>query len=192
MRVVVENAIGAMKKWSILHKYRHYTLGNDADRARLGRVVRVIAALVNFRSQDKDAQGKPRRRLGWKPGTNKEFLRKLLTEAERIGGKEKKDFNDLLEGRKAPAELGLCGARLTEQEELLLAKKGDTTETWEVIEEAKGVVLLVSDEGDMKVVRADSRVAGSAPLATAASATPAAPAPRSRKSTYRDFDAPAQ
>ena len=109
MRVVVENAIGAMKKWSILHKYRHYTLGNDADdRARLGRVVRVIAALVNFRSQDKDAQGKPRRRLVWKPGTNKEFLRKLLTEAERIGGKEKKDCRNDRTTHRAPVLLLIC------------------------------------------------------------------------------------
>ncbi len=100
--------------------------------------MRVVAALVNWRSSVRAVGGKQRRRSGWQPTANKAYLRKLLSEAEKIGGKEYPRFNDLLEGRKSPAELGLLGQRLTAEQEALLLKEGDTAETWE-IEEVKGI-----------------------------------------------------
>lgn len=190
MRVVVENSIGAIKKWHILQRYRHYRIDHDEyDRARLGQVVRVIAAIVNWRSR---TSGKPRRLPGWHPSTNKEYLRKLLTEADTIGARERTRFHALLEGKQTPLELGLMGARLTAEQELLLASKGDTTETWQIIEEVKGVVVLRSDDGNMKVVRAESRAAASAASAAAAAVTPASSSSSARKRAYVDLDQPSQ
>jgi hypothetical protein len=174
---VVENGIGVVKKFRILHKYRHFNSRRAAaGRARLGRVVRVVAALVNWRSSVRAAGGKQRRRSGWQPTANKTYLRKLLTEAEKIGGKELQRFNDLLEGRKTPSELGLLGQRLTAEEEALLVQKGDTTETWETIEEVKGVVTQLSSEGNLRIARVGSRAAAAAASAAApptATVTPA-------------------
>jgi hypothetical protein len=167
MRVVVENSIGALKDWRILQRYRHYRLDHDeSDRKRLGQVARVLAALINWRSHDRIAAGKPRRRLNWKPTTNSTYVRKLLTEAEKLKNPEKQRFADLIEGKKTPAELGLLGQRLTAEQEALLCKKGDTTETWEIIEEVKGVVLQRNADGDVRVVKADSRAAASASRAS--------------------------
>jgi hypothetical protein len=139
-------------------------------------VVRVVAALVNWRSSIRAAGGKQRRRHGWHPLHNKTYLRKLLSEAEKIGGHEVRRFNDLLEGRKTPAELGLLGQRLTAEQKALLLKKGDTTETWETIEEVKGVVTQLSSDGNMRIVRVGSRAAEAAASAAASPTATAAPA----------------
>lgn len=191
LRVVVENSIGAWKDWRIVgSKYRHYRIDHDQeDRRRLGQVSRVIAALLNWRSR---TSGKPRRRPGWAPKPNKEWLKKLTKEAEQLGGQQQRDFEALYNGTKSPAQLGLLGARLTEEQEKLLEERGDTSETWQIIEEVKGYVVLQNGAAELRIVKADSRAAASASLAPGATVTPRAAATSSRNWQYHDLDAPSK
>lgn len=138
------------------------------------------------------AGGKQRRQPGWQPTTNKEYLRKLLSEAQRIGGQELQNFNALLEGNSTPAQLGLTGVRLSVEEEALLIAKGDTTETWETIEEVKGVVVQLSSDGNVRLCKADKFASAPAAASTASASAATPPATMCIKGVQRpmDLDAP--
>jgi hypothetical protein len=161
-RVVVENSIGRIKKWRILQRYRHYSFASDAeDRARLGQIVRVLAALINWRSKATDASGKRARGVNWTPATNKAYVEALLTEASKIGGAEEERLLALYGGETNLRKLGLEGAPLTEDDEALLQSKGDTTETWKEIGRGSGVVQLNEASGNIRSVHKNSRAAAS-------------------------------
>ncbi len=181
-RVIVENAIGRLKRWAVVgSKFRHWHLVEDPDAVApdfsfLERIMRVLCALTNWRVRVEDLR--PLRTARWSPKPSDAYMSKLNTRAENeLAAGKKDDYARFLILRDA-------GEDMIAEDDLAEAYLYDPRDDSDFDAKSDGIVWdeddsdddsLMDDELDDDDSMYEERAAtAAAPAMAASSAQPAA------------------